>query len=593
MIGAMFSDLNKKQQEAVYAGEGPLLIVAGAGSGKTKTLTSRLAFLIAEKKISPQRILAITFTNKAAEEMKLRALRMISDIGWVGDEGPFLGTFHSFGARILRKEARRFSRTSAFSIFDKDDSLRVIKRILKNRSLQKPTAPALLKHISRRKSECEGPVEDDFSLESALYDDHEKELERQNAFDFDDLIEKPVRLFLSHPEILKKYQSQFDYILVDEYQDINSAQYQLVKLLSSHHQNVNVVGDDQQSIYGFRFSDFRNFLNFEKDWEKARVVMLEQNYRSTRHIIEASSALIARNTFQKTKTLWTENEEGERIRVVEQADEFSEADFVTDKARKLYDRGWSVGILFRTNAQSRALEQAFLEKNIPYTLFGALSFYERKEIKDVTAALRYAANPKDEISFLRLENEFSKKISGDLARELPLLTKELPAKILEKFLSLTDYAQYLKKNYPNASDRMENVLELLSFSRQFWDLPKLLEKITLVNPLDDYGKRKAKKDTTRGISMMTIHLSKGLEFDGVLLTGANEGILPHQRSLGSQEDMEEERRLMYVAMTRARKELWLNFFGVPSRFLYELPPEKVDFLVDRPLSDDERYIEYD
>jgi len=594
----MFSDLNEKQKEAVEYGRGPLLIVAGAGSGKTKTLTSRLAYLIAAKKVNPEKILAITFTNKAADEMKERVKKAIEKENIKIAKEPFVGTFHSFGARILRKESRLFGRSISFSIFDDADSLSLIKKILKNLNISTSNhAPAsLTREFSRIKSELldEKSFLGNKKSESVwyLFKEYERVLEKNNAFDFDDLIEKPVRLFKKNREILKKYQSQHDYVLVDEYQDINTAQYLLVKFLASPRNNINVVGDDQQAIYGFRFSDFRNFLNFEKDWPKAKLIFLEQNYRSTKNIIESSSALIAKNLMQKPKNLWTENEEGGRIRIVEHDDEFSEADFIVQNTQTYLKKGMNVGILFRTNAQSRALEQLFLEYGIKYNLFGALTFYERKEIKDIIAGLKYSLNPVDEVSLSRLEKNFYKKTYLKLKDELPKKSKMKPAQIIAYFVKATGYAELLKKNYENYLERLENVQELSYFSEQFENLAHFIEKVSLAHPLDDQ-KRKRNKKYLEGANLMTIHLAKGLEFDVVFVTGVNEGILPHQRSLFLAEDMEEERRLMYVAMTRAKKELYLNFYHAPSRFLSELPSNYLEFSGDKALDDEERYIEYD
>jgi DNA helicase-2/ATP-dependent DNA helicase PcrA len=594
----MFSDLNEKQKEAVEYGRGPLLIVAGAGSGKTKTLTSRLAYLIASKKTKPEKILAITFTNKAADEMKERVKKAVEKEGLKLSQEPFVGTFHSFGARILRKEAGSLGRNISFSIFDNADSLSLIKKIIKNLNISTSNhAPAsLMREFSRIKSELldEKSFLENKKSESVwyLFEEYERALEKNNAFDFDDLIEKPVRLFGKNKTVLGKYQSRYDYILVDEYQDINTAQYLLIKFLAAAHNNINVVGDDQQAIYGFRFSDFRNFLNFEKDWPKAKLVFLEQNYRSTKNIIESSSALIARNLMQKPKKLWTENEQGARIRIVEHDDEFSEADFIIQSARSYPEKEMNVGILFRTNAQSRAPEQLLLEYGVKYNLFGALTFYERKEIKDIVSGLRYCFNPADEVSLSRLQKSFNKKLYLELKENLPKKSKSEPAEIINYFIKISGYPELLKKNYENYLERLENVQELLHFSEQFEDLEHFIEKISLAHPLDS-GRKKRDKKHLGGINLMTIHLAKGLEFDAVFVAGVNEGILPHQRSLFLTEDVEEERRLMYVAMTRAKKELYLNFYHAPSRFLSELPSNNLEFSGDRALDDEERYIEYD
>ena len=596
-LPGMLDNLNEKQKEAVEYGQGPLLIVAGAGSGKTKTLTSRLAYLIAEKNVDPKKILAITFTNKAADEMKERVKKTLEAQKIKTFHDPFVGTFHSFGASILRKESGAFGRSVSYSIFDNDDSLSLTKKILKNLNISTSIhAPAsLMKEFSRIKDELLDSESFMGSKKSEsvwyLFGEYEKSLERNNAFDFDDLIEKPVRLFQKDPDVLLKYQKQYEYILVDEYQDINTAQYRLIKLLAGSHRNLNVVGDDQQAIYGFRHADFRNFLNFEKDWPKAKVVFLEQNYRSTKNIIESSSEVIAHNLMQKPKTLWTGNEEGALVKVTEQDDEFSEADFIVQTALMHIRKGQNVGILYRTNAQSRPLEQLFLEYGIPYNLFGALTFYERKEIKDVVAALRYANNPKDSVSLERLEKNFNKRPYLALKENLPDKAGNEPSKIIDYFIKETEYTELLKKNYPNYLERMENIQELVVFSAQFKDLASFLEKISLASPLDSSKPKRDKKNMS-GANLMTIHIAKGLEFDVVLVAGVNDGILPHQRSFASGEDIEEERRLMYVAMTRAKKDLYLNFFGAPSRFLSEIPSGKIEFIGERSLDDEDRYIEY-
>ncbi len=595
----MNDELNPKQKEAVEYGEGPMLIVAGAGSGKTKTLTSRLAYLISQKGVKPERILAITFTNKAADEMKERVKKSLFSSKIKISNEPFVGTFHSFGAGILRKEGKFFGRNYSFSIFDRDDSISAIKKILKNFNISvsdfSPTV--LIKEFSKIKSELLD--EEDFQESEKskkiyfLFKEYESFLERNNAFDFDDLLEKVFQLFSKNKEVLKRYQSQYDYVLVDEYQDTNSVQYRLVKMLSEAHKNINVVGDDQQAIYGFRFSDFRNFLNFEKDWPEAKIIFLEQNYRSTKNIINSSSGLISNNVLQKPKKLWTQNQDGSLVKIAEHDDEFEEADFVIQTASGYLRQNKNVGILFRTNAQSRALEQMLLEYGVEYNLFGAITFYERKEIKDLVAALKYCANPSDEISLSRLEKNFYKKTYLKIKEELPLKSSLKPDKIIDYFIKATDYIAMLEKTYPNFSERLENIQELIYFSQQFSKLPNFLEKISLASPLDESVRKKRDKKYLSGINMMTIHLAKGLEFDVVFVVGVNEGLLPHQRSFFSSQDVEEERRLMYVAMTRAREELYLSFYNLPSRFLSELPSNNLEFAGKRAFDDEERYIEYD
>jgi len=594
----MFSDLNEKQKEAVFAGDGPLLIVAGAGSGKTKTLTARLAYLIAHKQVPPQRIIAITFTNKAADEMKSRVAALTTkhhDLKFESE--PFVGTFHSFGARLLRQAMPLFGRTKSFTIFDGDDSLRTVKKAVALTASDVSKTPArFMRQISRIKSELfsrEGVL----GLENgealwAIFEAYETLLERSNAFDFDDLIQKVVMMLSQDSAMRAQHQRRWDYILVDEYQDVNTAQYMLIKLLAGAHNNVNVVGDDQQSIYRFRFSDFRNFLNFEKDWPKTRTVFLEQNYRSTKNIIESSSELIARNVAQKHKNLWTENETGTPVSVLEHDDEYHEASYVVEKAIDALARAQTVGVLFRTNAQSRALEQMFIEYGVEYNLFGTVAFYERKEIKDLVAAVRLLHNPQDAVSTERLQKSLGLRRSAALVEKLNQRHVSEPAKIINFVLDATGYLERLEAEYTNAQERAENIRELMHFASQFKTAGEFLEKIALAHPLDFHRVKRRRRDHIEGANLMTIHLAKGLEFDVVCVVGVNEGTLPHQRSLYDPEDLEEERRLMYVAMTRAKRELLLNFWGTPSRFLYELPPEKIVFEGTTPLNDEERYIEY-
>lgn len=596
---AMFGELNEKQKEAVYAGSGPLLVVAGAGSGKTRTLTSRLARLIADKEAKPEQILAITFTNKAADEMKSRVEQLLKREGLMQAGHPFVGTFHSFGASVLRSHAALCGRTPSFSIYDGDDAMRVVRKIvrLSGGDTGKAAVAKVGKAISRIKSE----LVDAHTVQGwgnglyiwDMFRAYERALEEQNAFDFDDLIAKVVSLFRSHPEILAHYQSLYEYVLVDEYQDVNTAQYMLVRLLVGEKGNVTAVGDDQQAIYRFRFSDFRNFLNFERDWPSARVVLLEQNYRSTKHIIESSSALIAHNSAQKKKTLWTDNREGEPIRVVAHENEFEEALFVADTIENALSSHRSVGVLYRTNAQSRALEQILLERDISFNLFGAVGFYDRKEIKDIIAALRIAHNPSDAVSYERLEKVFYKRLTASLVDDVVTHATMEPAHLINRVLEKTDYLARLEKEYVNVHERLENLHELIRFASHFDTLGAFLEKISLAHPFDETTKKRKKGISERGAYLMTIHLAKGLEFDEVIVAGVNEGLLPHQRSLFSADDMEEERRLMYVSMTRARSLLTLSFWGVASRFLYELPPERLAFRSGELPDEEEQYIEYD
>jgi DNA helicase-2/ATP-dependent DNA helicase PcrA len=627
----MSPDLNPNQKKAVLAPDAPLLIVAGAGTGKTKTLTNRLAHLVSTG-IRPEKICALTFTNKAAREMESRVANGTNEV--TGDRlqvaahsgerrdifrapGPFLGTFHSFGARILRREARHLGRTPAFSIFDADDSFRLLKKVLKVLGVDKEDAsPADVLHkISSMKS----GMADELSLRESpraanrialeAFDQYEAALREQNAFDFDDLIDKVVVLFNEHPGVLSRYEQRFSHFLVDEYQDLNNRQYDLVRLLAGHGKKISVVGDDQQTIYSWRGSNFEIFLNFERDWPGATTIVLDQNYRSTSAIIEAAAAVIQNNKNRsaswRTKKLWTENPAGSPVRLIETLDEEQEGEWIAEQltarsAQPAGEASESTAILYRTNAQSRPIEQALIERNIPYRIYGGLKFYERREIKDLVAALRLAANPKDDVSRERLEKAFTKAAFRALTSELASTEKRRPTELLSGVITSTNYAEYVKKNLTNPEERMENIAELVRFASEFEGLPQLLERLALVQATDDEvrGERLEVRDTGTPVALMTIHLAKGLEFDRVFVAGCVEGLLPHGRSLQSDAELEEERRLMYVAMTRARKELALSFYGIPSRFLSELPTEKVAFksLVSdgETFSDnEERYITLD
>ncbi len=592
------NNLNEIQKKAVTHKGGPLLIAAGAGSGKTKTLTSRLIHLL-ESGIKPENIIAIIFTNKAAREMKSRTInnlqltidqknqsgQKLNVKGQMFTNGnlPFVGTFHSLGVQILKKEAELVGRNNKFTIFDEDDSLSLIKAILKESNLSRDrfNPMAVSGKISRIKNELLDPEEsgsgnrhDEIIL--SVFNKYEKKLEESNAFDFDDLIEKPVKIFQSHPEILEKYQNLWQHILVDEFQDVNTSQYILIKLLAQKHKNLFVIGDDAQSIYAFRGSDFRNFLNFEKDWENSEVIKLEENYRSTQNIIRAASELIKNNKMQKPKNLWTKNQEGPllQLRAFQNGEE--EAWGIAEKILEIVSDGEplkDLAILYRTNAQSRAIEQALIHSRIPYEIFGGLKFYARKEIKDIIAALRYAFNPKDAASIERLSKNFNKAKFGLLIEEMPRLAGELSiAELINFFLINTDYPEYLEKYYKNPEERQENIRELINFASSFKDAHEFLEQVALMSSLD--GRPKIEGDS---IKLMTIHLAKGLEFNHIFIVGANEGLLPHQRSMTKSEELEEERRLMYVAMTRARHNLHISFYDLPSRFLGEIPPELIEF----------------
>jgi len=576
--------LNPIQQKAVNYSGGPLLIVAGAGSGKTKTLTARLINFI-NKGVSAKSIIAITFTNKAASEMRRRVLSMAnSNKVYHYEHSLFIGTFHSFGARILKTHARELNRTSGFSIFDADDSMSLMKKIAKERNINKERykLPILSAQISKIKAMLYSPEELLDECELEFYNDYEKGLINNNAFDFDDLIEKVVVLFKNKPEILKKYQNQFRYILVDEYQDVNTAQYELIKSLAEKHKNISVVGDDAQAIYGWRYADFRNFLNFENDWEKAEIIKLEQNYRSSGNIISAASNVIKNNKLQKSKNLWTENSGGELLKIISAETSEGEANFIAETIKNFpsdFKNAGATAILYRTNAQSRALEQSLIQYQIPYKIFGGVKFYERKEIKDVIAALKIAFNPKDTISADRLKKTFLKAVREKLIHKMIESGKKMNiVELINLFINESNYFDYLRQKFTNVNERIENINEFISFASEFPNLEELLEKVSLLQSTDIPKNEMGAENNENPINLMTIHMAKGLEFDNVFLAGANEGLLPHQRSYGNLEELEEERRLMYVAMTRAKNNLRISFCHIPSRFLYEIQPELTEFI---------------
>ncbi len=639
----MIVNLNPQQKLAVQAADKPLLIVAGAGTGKTRTLTSRLLYLI-NKGVPPQNIVAITFTNKAAREMaeRIHNAKTANTLGEYRENfshhshplshrshyaSPFIGTFHSLGAKILRAEARRLGRTPDFVIFDDNDSLRLVKKIVKLTEEQltgvEEQGPApLAEKISKIKNGIVAPNSFKNSGPTLrVLKRYEEELQRQNAFDFDDLIEKVVEIFQKHPEVLKKYQKRFHCFLVDEYQDLNNKQYELVKLLVGDSSRLSVVGDDQQMIYSFRGSNFKIFLDFENDWPEANVIFLEENYRSTSNIIKTASTLVQNNVYQKPKILWTKNETGQLVKIIETDDEGAEAEWLAGQVDKFIShanaqvgkldnqnlkthklRGpETIAVLYRTNAQSRALEQALLERNLPYQIFGGVRFYERKEIKDIVASLRWAQNPQDELSRERLEKNLSKRKFLEFQKSFTARQRLRPSELIHLFLETTGYLELLERDFFNFEERRENIGELMNFAAGFEELPLFLEQIALLQPTDDLaanGKARSAKrnrlfapsDSRLAVNLMTIHLAKGLEFDTVFVAGCNEGVLPHGRSLNSQAEIEEERRLMYVAMTRAKKKLFLSFYDWPSRFLGELPQETIEF---ESLLGEERYIALD
>ncbi len=659
----LLEGLNPEQQKAVLQTQGPVLILAGAGSGKTKTLTHRIAYLVKEKHISPYNILAVTFTNKAAGEMAKRVSRLLFDEQASGSKLPFLGTFHRVCLRILRKElsptAQEALRKGAqadnfgpidpstlgndnvlneyrpgFSIYDTDDAMVAIKRAMNELAIdtKKVNPRAVKSFIEGAKNELLTPSQYQqfangyFTEQVAkVYRRYQAILKEANAMDFDDILMNTVLLMQKNPEILAKYQQQFQYILIDEYQDTNHTQYMLVKMLAETHHNLCVVGDDYQSIYSWRGADFRNILNFEKDYPDSTVIKLEQNYRSTKTILGAANEIISKNLQRTDKKLWTDNAEGVPITVVECENDEEEVDFLAQEIRSLVNLGAhynDIVVLYRMNAQSRALEEILLRHSLPYRLIGALRFYERKEIKDILAYLRYLVNPTDIASLQRIINvpprgigdkTFEKvltilrqRTAGEMEAELmppkaeeffrtidklrqitglldpdgtkPVLT---PAEIIGSILRHTGYKEYIADGTIEGEARLENIEELMAVAAQANTVEAFLEEVSLVADIDNYDPEE------EAITLMTLHAAKGLEFPVVFMVGMEEGIFPHSRSLVDPTQMEEERRLCYVGMTRAKDRLYLVRAGrrmswgglvsnPKSRFLEELPEHLID-----------------
>ncbi len=593
----MIEELNDKQKEAVLYNEGPLLVLAGAGSGKTKVLTTKIAYMMKEKNINPYNILAITFTNKAAKEMKDRIFRLI------GDEAKNIqiSTFHSFGLKLIRENAKILGYDSNFVIMDSDDSLTIVKRILKDKGLDpKIYNPKSIRNkISSCKNAMISPIEYDKYVSSDfekviedVYIKYEEKLFKNNSVDFDDLLLLPIKLFKEHSDILNDYQERYKYIMIDEYQDTNEAQYLLTKLLAKKYQNIMVVGDDFQSIYSFRGANYKNILNFEKDYKNTKIVLLEQNYRSTSNILNAANDVIKNNKEKKDKKLWTNNGEGEKIKYYRAFNERDEAQYVIRKTKELVKKGVDykdIAVLYRTNAQSRVLEEEMLKENLPYRVVGSFYFYNRKEIKDLIAYLRLIHNTRDNVSLLRIINTPKRGIGlktiENLQNKADLNNtsiydaidsgKELLFKntiedlrkvaenvtlteLIDKILDTTGIREELEKEDSLDSEiRLENLEEFKSITKSFEDreglisLEDFLFEISLVSDKEEYS-----EDINR-ISLMTIHSVKGLEFDYVFIVGLEESLFPHMNSMLSNSELEEERRLCYVAITRAKKDLFL------------------------------------
>jgi len=587
------ASLNNAQRQAVESGNEPLLIIAGAGTGKTRTLTERIRHLL-EQGVDPGSVIAVTFTNKAAKEMRERTAEATK-----GGIQPWIGTFHSFGARFLRKHAALLpGRSRDFSIYDDGDRMTLLRRIAKTLP-GKVTAATLRSRISAIKNGMESlaDLEADTSPASSAalqaYRAYEEALAANNAFDFDDLIVKPAELLEQHEALRSRYQNDIGYVLIDEYQDINEAQYRLVRNLVGPGSHLTVVGDDHQTIYSWRGSNIGIFMSFERDWPSARVIKLEENYRSTRTIIEASNAVIANNRNQLAKNLVSNKEQGEAIVVADFPTELDEAMWVARELGTFVKEGrGSAAVLYRTNAQARALEHALVRARVPYHVYGGLQFYDRLEVRDVLAAVRVAANPQDELGKERLLKTFKKRKGMPIIEALLALENPGPAEAIEAFLAASRYAEHLEEAFDNAEDRLANVGELRSFATSFETITEFLEHVSLVQSTDT----KSGGNSAAGVTLMTGHMAKGLEFDRVHIAGASEGTLPHSRSLASSAELEEERRLFYVAMTRARHQLSISFIHVPSRFLLEIPERFTQVEGRRgsrnlDLDDEERYID--
>ncbi len=636
MSSHLLEGLNKEQKEAVLATEGPLLILAGAGSGKTKALTHRIAYLIEEKHIPPSNILAVTFTNKAAKEMKERMASMLGDESKV----PLMGTFHSICVQFLRRHIHHLGIDNSFTIYDGGDQVALMKEIFKNSQISNTqfNEKTILGGISKAKSKYQSPedyareVHSSFSeIVAQVYPKYVRALHKANALDFDDLLMKTIELFEAQPEVLRSYQERFQYVCVDEYQDTNHVQYLLMNMLGKLHGNICVIGDDWQSIYSWRGANMQNILDFEKDYPNARVIRLEQNYRSTKTIVEAANAVIKCNEGRSEKTLWTEKEGEQKIIKIEARDERDEGEKVIGSILShMRERGATFkdfAVLYRMNAQSRILEESLMRHGVPYRIVGGVRFYERKEIKDVLSYLKLTQNPTDDVALLRIINVPARKIGGvtlqkvrevalmedssmleaaakcagegllspaanksllqflEVMSELRKANKEFGAgAVIRHILKLAKYEEYLLDGSDEGQQRLANVEELISVASKYDGLEPgialatFLEEVALISDVDSLD---TKDDA---VVLMTLHSSKGLEFPTVYLVGLEEGIFPSSRSQLDKEAMEEERRLMYVGMTRAKDKLYLSYaksrllYGnyttpLASRFFDEIPPQ--------------------
>ncbi len=642
----LFEGLNADQVRAVQGGDGPVLVLAGPGSGKTRVLTHRIAYLLRERGVRPYNVLAVTFTNKAAREMKGRLLRLCGDAA----DQLTMGTFHAVCVRILRREAAHLGLGANFVILDADDQRRLIGQVLKELNVDSKQYQPSAVHgvISRAKNDLINAEDyrpptywhEAVARAFVMYDQRKAE---SNALDFDDLLLKTAELFRDHDEVRAAYQRRYSHILVDEFQDTNKAQYELVGSLAQAHKNLYVVGDEDQSIYSWRGADFRNVLRFKQDYPEARVYLLQQNYRSSKTILDAAQAVISHNRQRYDKKLWTENEVGVPVHLFEGYEEREEAAFVVGEIQRLRAEGRSdygdCAVMFRTNAQSRALEEAFMRQGVPYTVIGAIRFYERKEIKDVLSYLRLIYNPADTLSLMRVFNApprgigpktvsalgewaaglglsmgqallhlatlqreqgdltntpFSARAGrllaefGQLLTDLTTLSHQTTlSELLLAVVNQSGYLASLQDHTDEGEDRVNNVHELLSVTGEYNDvapetaLAAFLESVALVSDVDEVGR------VAEAVTLQTLHTAKGLEFETVFMVGMEEGLCPHSRSMDDPDAMEEERRLCYVGMTRAKRNLYLlrtfrrTLYGnsetrEPSRFLKDIPPQLCD-----------------
>lgn len=599
----LLNELNTEQKKAVQSTDGPNLILAGAGSGKTRVLTVKVAYLMLEKHVDPSSILMVTFTNKAAGEMKERIITLLGG----KTELPFAGTFHSFCAKVLRSKGSAIGVPINFTIYDSQDQLDAVKDVMKEADISiKDFHPhSVLTTISEAKNELIGPLEypqyaHGFFQETVarVYLLYQKKLIENSALDFDDLLMRTVELFTKHPDILGSYQEQYRYILVDEYQDTNHAQYALTKQLAKRYKNITIVGDASQSIYRFRGADFTNITNFKHDYKNAKEFHLEQNYRSTQTILDAATNVISKNTSHPILKLWTEKTGGESIMLYEARTEHDEALFLVTTILQSQRPYTDFAVLYRTNAQSRTIEEAFLRSGIPYVLVGGTRFYERKEIKDVVAYLKLLTNPKDTVSYNRIEKlgkgRLAKFMSyADVVKKDTRLISDTTLQLMDHVLEKTDYLSLYDANIEEEASRLENIKELRSVAAEYPTLQDFLEVVALLE--DQYLKKRSKtKDTKHNaVTLMTMHAAKGLEFSVVFIVGMEEGLFPHNRSLMDRDELEEERRLCYVGVTRAKERVYLTyanrrlFFGTRtqnmiSRFIADIP----EHLLERHVSID-------